>query len=83
MLLCKTISTVVVWLDQYSSSSDCNTSSLSRVRCHRSSQPGAFPLCLAAHCSRKMGEAGEDDVRGPCWKHQVLFRLQLTWIIIR
>lgn len=40
--------------------------------------PGVLTLCFAGHRSGKMGEAGEDDIRGPRWKHQVRFCLQLT-----
>lgn len=35
-------------------------------------------LCVTALGSREMGEAGEDDICGPCWKHQVLFYIAVT-----
>ena len=36
-------------------------------------------FCVPAHGSREMGEIRENNVRGPSWKHQVLFCHSLTW----
>lgn len=36
-----------------------------------------FTYLFAGHCSREMGDTGEDDLRRSCWNHQVT--LAVRW----